>query len=87
MECPLIALFTVSRSSCCPHILIYSGKAELEDKSERKVMFPRMRGMSIAVVGLYCDVSGLMFHFIKKNENKIPYFPAYSACVICIKKI
>jgi hypothetical protein len=29
------------------------------------------RGMSIAVVGLYCDVNELMVHFIKKNENKI----------------
>ena len=38
MECPLIALFTVSRSSC-PHVLINSGivnvPAELEDKSTK----------------------------------------------------
>jgi hypothetical protein len=38
MECPLIALFTVSRSSC-PHVLMNSGKvdvpAELYNKSTK----------------------------------------------------
>jgi len=27
--------------------------------------------MSVAVVGLYCDVNELVVHFIKKKENKI----------------
>lgn len=43
--CPLIALRTVSRSSCCRHVLINPGQvdvhAELEDKHKRKVMFQR----------------------------------------------
>jgi len=35
MECPLIALFAVSRSSC-PHVLINSGKVDVPPELEVK---------------------------------------------------
>jgi hypothetical protein len=44
MECPLTSLFTISRSNCCPCVLIISGKGDVhadeepEDENKTKVI-------------------------------------------------